>query len=294
MMLTLFAAAALALVQEADPRIDALIQQLGSDEFAAREKATEELRKIGAPAHEALKKALESTDPEVRTRARALLEPAAKTRPADPPRRVAPGGRGGSIQVQSVNGDSTTKLTPADGSDPITFHRRAAGTVKLEHPDGKGGTATAESESLEKFLEEHKDLASKYGITADGIEYGGLSTSFKGGFVRGRGLELPKGFRLEDLLEDRPRRAAGASFEKVSDAIRAHFEIPEGEGFTASEVPEGSDAHAAGLRRNDLLLEIDGRKVSTLQQVRDQLRRTSTLGILRKGKRETLGPKKDF
>jgi YD repeat-containing protein len=54
-------------------RIETLIRQVGSDDVAEREKATEELRKIGKPAVSALQKAAESKDPEVAVRARALV-----------------------------------------------------------------------------------------------------------------------------------------------------------------------------------------------------------------------------
>lgn len=50
-----------------------LAAELGSEEFAARERATAELRKLGAAAREALEKAAASQDLEVRTRAEMLL-----------------------------------------------------------------------------------------------------------------------------------------------------------------------------------------------------------------------------
>jgi Tol biopolymer transport system component len=55
-------------------RIPKLIADLDADSFEAREKASEELAKLGAAAHPALKKALDSTSAEVRLRAAALLE----------------------------------------------------------------------------------------------------------------------------------------------------------------------------------------------------------------------------
>src|SRR5262249_8595512 len=49
--------------------IDRLIQQLGSDRFAEREKASRRLEIIGEPALEALSKATKSADTEIRKRA---------------------------------------------------------------------------------------------------------------------------------------------------------------------------------------------------------------------------------
>ena len=65
-------------------RVDALVRQLGDDEFAVRERAVRELEAIGPDAGPALRKALaESPSPEVRLRADRLLRrfPASATRP---------------------------------------------------------------------------------------------------------------------------------------------------------------------------------------------------------------------
>jgi hypothetical protein len=298
---------------EEDPakKIADLVRQLGHDEYAAREKASQELRKIGKPAEEALRKATSSEDPEVRARARALLDDLAQAEKpkAEAPRRAPqpnlPGFRGGfgargsSVQVTSVNGDSTYKIAPGDGSPGITLVKGRAGGVKLEYTDEKGATKSAEAESLEKFLKDHKELAETYGITEEGIDYGGARVSFKGGAFGGVPA-LPRVFRFRQgfpFQEEEEGRAGGASFEKPSDALRAQLEIPAGQGLVVSRVEEGSDAAALGLRKSDVLLEIDGKKVGSVQDARDGLRKAASIVVLRKGKRETLSPappRKDF
>jgi hypothetical protein len=54
-------------------RIDKLIEQLGADSFADRQKASEALDKLGEPALEALRKATKSSDAEIRKRATDLV-----------------------------------------------------------------------------------------------------------------------------------------------------------------------------------------------------------------------------
>lgn len=306
-----------------DPKVRDLIRQLGSEDFQTRENATLELKKIGRPAEEALRGALSNEDPEVRARARQILEDleqAGKPRADAPklPRRVVPGlpglaFRGASVQVTSVNGDSTTKITPGDGSAPITFHKAAGGSVKLEYQNDKGESKTAEAESIEKFVKDHKELAEKFGITEGGINYAGARTSFKGGGGGFSGAPFPRGgfrFRgvpqgdeedlnefLNELLgERRGARAGGATFEPVPDALRAQFEIPEGEGLVVGRVSEGSAAEAAGLRKNDVLLEVDGKKVSSAKGLAEALKKPGSLTVLRKGQREklTASDKKDY
>jgi hypothetical protein len=53
--------------------INKLIQQLGDDDWQKREKAQEELAKIGKPALEALKKASEDIDPEIAMSAKRII-----------------------------------------------------------------------------------------------------------------------------------------------------------------------------------------------------------------------------
>lgn len=53
--------------------IDRLVEALGADAYAERERASERLAAIGKPAHDALRRALASKDAEVRYRARLIL-----------------------------------------------------------------------------------------------------------------------------------------------------------------------------------------------------------------------------
>ena len=53
--------------------VETLIADLGAARYDVRERATEALRRIGAPAIPALEKAADSDDPEIRTRAREIL-----------------------------------------------------------------------------------------------------------------------------------------------------------------------------------------------------------------------------
>jgi Flp pilus assembly protein TadD len=55
------------------PTVDSLVRDLGDNSFAVRERASDQLRRMGDAAIPALKKALDSTDAEVRWRAKNLL-----------------------------------------------------------------------------------------------------------------------------------------------------------------------------------------------------------------------------
>src|SRR5688572_26036722 len=80
-------ASAAALQAQDEKQIQDAIKGLGADSFEEREKATADLKKIGAPALEALKKAAEENgDPEVRVRARRLVDEISKPPPKRQPK----------------------------------------------------------------------------------------------------------------------------------------------------------------------------------------------------------------
>jgi len=309
--MTLLLALLLTLTQDAD-RIQELIHKLGSEDYSVREQATEDLRKIGKPAREALQKAAdESDDPEVRQRAQTLLEDANKPeKPA--PRRGAPvpspvpgrpGVRASSVSVRVVNGDATYTIRPSDDLPTLTFHKAAAGSVKLEYRDEHGESTSVESPTLEAFLKDHDDLARKFGISADGIDYAGSRVSFKGRV--GPDFKFPRfNFPLPPRRVPPPAPRAqenepgfevgGARLAPVDDAVRAQLDLPEGQGVVVTRVRPDSAAAALGLRKSDILLEIDGRKIASPEAAKGLLTRDSKVALLRKGKRETLGGRRDF
>lgn len=326
-------AAVFAMQPQDEAKIREAIRGLGSENFEEREKAAAELRKSGAPALEALKKAAdESDDPEVRARAKRLVQEIEK--PAKAKSR-APGIRPGMsrLTIRQSNGDTVYAINPEEG-EPIEFQRSKDGAVKLTYPDGTGGQAEASAESLEKFLSEQKTLAEKYGISKEGIEYGGTRLSF------GARRALPAVPRLDvpelpgmpgwpDLeefktLREDLRRAfeelnksrtfppdmwernffggeatgRGLQLTPVPGVLRTQLAIPEGQGVVVESVREGSAADAAGLKRHDVILEIDGEKVSGPADVRTHLKRESSVKVLRAGKEQALKPepgrKKEF
>jgi hypothetical protein len=294
-------ALAVVLAQDADD----WVRKLGSEDYAEREKATEELRAKGKGAEEALRKALAHDDPEVRNRAKALLEEldgkgkpqARRPVPRVPvPAPFGQGFKGSSVSVQSVNGDSTYTITPGDGSPALTFRKEAAGPVKLDYIDAAGKAQTAEAATLEAFLKTHAELATRFGIREDGIEYAGAKVSFRaprnpfdGGFRFNFGRRGPFGFEEDADKADKAEKKA--DFEPASDALRAQLGLAEGQGVVVAR-----DGAGPGLKRHDVLLEIDGRPVGTSAEAKKSAPGASTFTVLRKGKRETLGaaPRKDF
>jgi hypothetical protein len=302
--MTLILTLLLSLAQDPD-RIQDLIRKLGSEDYATREQATRELEKIGKSARPALQKAAEeSEDPEVRQRAQNLLDekPAPrKAVPAPPPGQGRPGIRGSAVSVTTINGNSSYTIRPFDDTPPLTFHKSVDGRVKLDYTDENGEARTSEAATLDLFLKDHAELAQKYGISENGIDYAGSRVLFSG---RAR-----PDFAFPPFSAPLPPRRvppapappaeegtpiAGAVLESVDEATRSQLDLPDGQGAVVTKVARGGVADALGLRRSDILLEIDGRKIDSPESVKGLLTRDSKVTLLRKGKRETLNGRKDF
>ena len=307
--MTLAATLMLALFLQDQDSVQDLIKKLGSDDFSTREQATDALKKAGKAAKEPLQKAAaESDDPEVRQRAKDILEEMSKAPQGNrksavpPPLPGRPALRGSSVAVRSVNGDTSYLITPFDGSPALQFEKAVSGRVKLIYPDEQGQSSTAESASLDAFLKDHPELAQRFGISEEGIDYAGSRVSFKGGPLipnfrfgfpprPGRALP-PPGPAPSQEPESTP--VAGALLSPVDESLRAQLDIPENQGAVVSKVAAGSVAEALGLRKNDVLLEVDGRKIASPDAAKGAMTKDSTLLVLRKGKKETLAAKKDF
>lgn len=80
----------------------------------------------------------------------------------------------------------------------------------------------------------------------------------------------------------------GISAEDLKGQLGNYFGAPNGEGILVREVRAGTTAERAGLKAGDVIVKVDGRPVSSLQELRVQMRRKSesksvNLTILRRG-----------
>jgi C-terminal processing protease CtpA/Prc len=81
----------------------------------------------------------------------------------------------------------------------------------------------------------------------------------------------------------------GLTLAPVDKTLRAQLELPEGEGWVVAYVEPDTPAAKAGLKVNDILLDMDGKPLKTAN-VRVQLLmgKPATLHIIRKGKRMSI------
>lgn len=94
----------------------------------------------------------------------------------------------------------------------------------------------------------------------------------------------------------------GIQVEGLSEELRAQLDLPEGSGLLVGEVVPGSPAENAGLKKNDILLKLDGKPVQG-QETLDEFMGAAKIGqevtvvVLRKAKEQTfkvtLGERKE-
>jgi S1-C subfamily serine protease len=82
--------------------------------------------------------------------------------------------------------------------------------------------------------------------------------------------------------------------EPVDEALRAQLDLPEGQGAVVTRVLPGGVAELLGLRKSDILLDVDGKKIASPESAKGLITRESRLTVVRKGKKESLGGRKDF
>ena len=147
-----------------DPKVKALIAQLGDDDPRLRDAATAALRKLGKEALPGLEVATRDEDPQIRISAEALV---AEQREKENPRKVAVGdlpflnlhGTQIVFNIQAVgNGQMTRDISINDNGHKVHIHEDPNG-VKVEVTDNgetKTYTAKNSAELKEKQPEGYK------------------------------------------------------------------------------------------------------------------------------------------
>lgn len=85
-----------------------------------------------------------------------------------------------------------------------------------------------------------------------------------------------------------PRAVLGITAQDLSGQLGRYFGVPDGEGVLITNVESNSAAAKAGLEAGDVITKIDGNRVRTMRELRDQLRdkreaKNLAVSVLRKG-----------
>jgi predicted metalloprotease with PDZ domain len=242
----------------------------------------------------------------------------ADAQPAEPPKEQ---GKGDEDLRERVKKFLEKKEPPQDESKPKP-------KAKAKPAPDEGGADDLFAFDEEMF-DQFKDMFEKFGVDPEQFFEKGKDGKYR---LNDQMKEMFKNFNLDkfkDLLpkgaepEDpapAPRKAEpkkaepkkaepkaarpwlGIVPEDLPDELRAQLDLGDGEGLLVTEVLPGSPAEKAGLKKNDILVKIDGKPVKgedSLSKFMSSAKagQEASLTLLRKSKPQTIkvtiGEKKD-
>jgi len=296
------------LARAGDATPEELVKKLADEKYEVREQATKDLIAMGDAAAPALEKALQSDDLEVRLRAgRALRairggdggksDEAGPTTPGNPdpgaPRAARSNVR--SVQVQSAEGKVKVRVsTVEDGKETVKeYEGESIEQLKKDHPELEG--------VLGNFRVETRRSPGLRPFDMDEFWRSSLDEEDQDLF---REMDRLRRQMIEEFLGRRggaPGRARDATALRSQLGIVAERPEPalddqldlRGRGLVVREVAEGTLAARLGLRRFDILVDLNGHEISGREDVARALEGRkdadkATAIVIRKAKRETL------
>ena len=298
-----------------------LIKELGAEEFATRESAMKRLIEIGKPAVEALKEALKSDDPEVVWRARkALEEIGEKSGKTYEPEELPPAPWGKELLPPDEWFEELRKRTEKMRKSMLeelkeSFPDLAKETEKIEKrfreafpPDFNLPAFEGFDElfrrmeeanrRLQKMLEElnkpqkwrrkgAKDGRMRVVIERKSIKKHGERPRTKVNIYVWKNGRLVKKEEKE-LFEG--GEVVGLSLAPVPDVLRYHLRLDESKGVLVEEIDEDSPFYKGGLRKNDIIVQVDGKPVNDRESFMNAISGNEKvkLTVLKGGKRQEL------
>jgi len=135
-------------------------------------------------------------------------------------------------------------------------------------------------------------LASDQKATAATIRLDGLLLNLGEGEAQPQAEAAGLTFTLNNAVETAPRFWIGIALASPDETLRLHLGIAPGTGLIVNSVESDSPAAKAGVMLNDLLLKLDGKPVTSVEELSAQIQqigeKSVTLELLRRGKPATL------
>ena len=258
-----------------------LVAKLGADEYGVRERATKDLIAMGDKAVPALRKALESEDLEVRMRAGRALRaiqiggtPVEKELKAgeETPREALPGNTlTRSVEIQMQNGKVRVKVrTIEDGKEKTrTYVGDSIEALRKKHPELRKLLADVHISTARDPFDLDR-VWKQFGRGGAGQDWKKWQEDIR------KQMEEVRRFEREFFKQWRTRRLPGEFEWFNADAgarlgvyvldpdpvVDAQLQL-RGQGLVVRRVKPGSIADKLGLRRYDILTELNGKPIVT-------------------------------
>jgi serine protease Do len=186
--------------------------------------------------------------------------------------------------------------------DPFQFENTL--TVGVISAKGRSLGMSQETRSFENFIQ--TDAAINFGNSGGPLlningEVVGINTAIRGGGAQGIGFATPinTAKRLLPMLKQGKitRGYLGMGIVEVTDDIRQSFNLPSNtRGAFVQTVEPGKPAAAAGIQPGDIIIEVDGKPISSNRELIDYISYQPVgsnvrVTLLRNGQRQTVTAK---
>jgi serine protease Do len=202
------------------------------------------------------------------------------------------------VIITSVEPDSPAAKAGLKENDVVTQYEGHAveGTVQFrrlvrETPAGRTVALTISRNGVAQNLS--VELGDLHSVTVKRMhgrmrDFGDAYT-----FVMPDMPNIPPDMPMVHPFMDRRTPMLGIGAEDLTPQLGAFFGAPDNSGVLVREVHSGTPAEKAGLKAGDVIIQVDGKPVHSLDELRAQLREKTgqkavNLGILRKGSQLTL------
>ncbi len=172
-------------------------------------------------------------------------------------------------------------------------------TVGVISAKGRALGLSRETSSFENFIQ--TDAAINFGNSGGPLlningEVVGINTAIRGGGAQGLGFATPINTAKRLLPELKNGKVVrgylGMGIVPVTDDVKEAFNLNETRGALVQYVDPGKPADRAGLQKGDVVVEIDGRKISTNRELIDYISYLPVgskvnITVIRNGQRRT-------
>lgn len=297
-----------------DPKVDVeqikrLIRDLDADDIAVRDKATDELKKIGKPALVYLEESAKSDSPEVAWRSKIIINAIKK---AEQQKQPEPEGS----TSRKIGPNITINGAMPSGFKSSVMIRDASGKITLTvteyDKDGKENIKTYEAKSPEEFKQKYPEIAKEYGIgekppttiNIPDFEFDDIFNDLGKSWGRQWGDMQKEIDRLRDMFSQQGRQPPQAPKPESEDILPPQSSVLSDTdlGISIIEVddkllvnnvePNGLGAQI-GLKKSDTIVSVNGIAVGNLwqcrRQINDALKKNKVnVTVIRKNQKEIL------
>lgn len=265
-------------------KVDELLRQLGAEGYDEREAATQALIKAGPRVSARVRKVYQETkDPEVKARARFILEKVGAPNPEKKePQRTRP---------RRPNAPKAAPNPFGRGGQNPFGQGGMPDMEKLFKDFGMGGDVNKLFAELFKEFDFNKIFEEEFKRLQEGQPGQPRQRQrvfrFQGG---------PNGLKRVDpkpaapaAPADKNRSAMGLVVEDMSPTLRAQLSLPKEGGLVIAQIIEGSFAESSPLKSHDILLKVNGKTIKELPELVAALKKgPAKVEVLRAGARKTI------